>query len=982
MATRMQQRRGTAAQWISTNAGAGPVLNAGEIGWESDTNRFKIGDGVNNWSNLDYFADINSTVNPSFGTSIVFEGATADSYETTLQVTDPTADRTITLPDSSGTIALTSDIAELSQDAIDAALTAGTGIIKTYNDSANTLTLAVDTTAIQEKVSGVSNTEIGYLDGVTSSIQTQLDAKAPLSSPTFTGTLNAADITLSGNLTVNGTTTNINSTNLVVEDKNIIFGDTATPTDASADGGGITLKGTTDKTLNWVDSTDSWTSSENINLASGKTYFKNGTDIKDVSETLTNKTINATSNTITITSANVSDFNEAAQDAIGNSLGSGLSYNDSTGAVSVDTTTIQARVSGVSDTEIGYLDGVTSAIQTQLDSKAASADITELAQDAVNTALTAGTGITKTYNDSANTITVAVDTTAIQARVSGVSDTEIGYLDGVTSSIQTQLDAKSTASKTETLSNKSISLTSNTLTGTTAEFNTALSDSNFVTTGDTGTVTSTMIADGTIVNADINTSAAIALSKLATDPLARANHTGTQTASTISDFDTQVRTSKVTDLAAPISSFSMNSQKITSLATPTSDADAATKAYVDAATAGLNVHASVQAATTANITLASAIENGDTLDGVTLATGNRVLVKNQTDKTENGVYVVKASGAPDRATDYDSTPEVDAGDFIFVESGTANGKTGWVQTNVITTIGSDNIEFTQFSGVGTYTAGNGLTLTGSSFAIDTAVTQTRVSGVSDTEIGYLDGVTSAIQTQLDSKLASSTAASTYAPLSSPTFTGTVTIPNGAGLGTPTTLTLTNATGLPVSTGISGLGTGIATALAVNTGSAGAPVLFNGALGTPSSGTLTNATGLPISGLTSSTTTALGVGSIELGHATDTTIARGSAGVVTIEGVNVVTTSSTDTLTNKTLSSAVATTALTLNATAELRLADTDSTHYVGFKAPGTVSTNRIWTLPSADGTANQVLSTNGSGTLSWSTAGGGAAFSEFMLIGA
>ena len=102
MATRMQQRRGTASQWTSAN----PVLNAGELGWESDTNKFKIGDGTNHWADLDYFIDVNSTVNPAFGTSIVFEGATADSYETTLQVTDPTADRTITLPDATGTVVL------------------------------------------------------------------------------------------------------------------------------------------------------------------------------------------------------------------------------------------------------------------------------------------------------------------------------------------------------------------------------------------------------------------------------------------------------------------------------------------------------------------------------------------------------------------------------------------------------------------------------------------------------------------------------------------------------------------------------------------------------------------------------------------------------------------------------------------------------------------------------------------------------------
>ena len=96
-----------------------------------------------------------------------------------------------------------------------------------------------------------------------------------------------------------------------------------------------------------------------------------------------------------------------------------------------------------------------------------------------------------------------------------------------------------------------------------------------------GTITSADLVDGTIVNSDINAAAAIALSKLATDPLARANHTGTQTASTVSDFDTQVRTSKVTDLAAPTGSFSMNSQKIVSLGTPTANADAATKLYVD-----------------------------------------------------------------------------------------------------------------------------------------------------------------------------------------------------------------------------------------------------------------------------------------------------------------------------------------------------------------------------------------------------------------
>jgi hypothetical protein len=90
----------------------------------------------------------------------------------------------------------------------------------------------------------------------------------------------------------------------------------------------------------------------------------------------------------------------------------------------------------------------------------------------------------------------------------------------------------------------------------------------------------------------------------------------------------------------------------------------------------------------------------------------------------------------------------------------------------------------------------------------------------------------------------------------------------------------------------------------------------------------------------------------------------------------------ETLSNKTLSSAVATTAFTLNATAELRLADTDSSHYVGFKSPGTVSANKVWVLPAADGTAGQALSTDGSGNLSWATAAAGGADETLILMGA
>jgi len=221
---------------------------------------------------------------------------------------------------------------------------------------------------------------------------------------------------------------------------------------------------------------------------------------------------------------------------------------------------------------------------------------------------------------------------------------------------------------------------------------------------------------------------------------------------------------------------------VTLNADPQNALEAATKQYVDAATAGLNVHASVKAATTANITLASAVENGDVLDGVTLATGNRILVKNQTTKSENGVYVVAASGAPTRATDYDSAGEVDAGDFIFVEGGTVNGKTGWVQTNVIATVGSDDIEFTQFSGAGTYSAGNGLSLVGNEFRIDTAVTVDKTTAQTLTNKTLTSPVISGLYLSDNNIIVEGTddVHETTVTFTDPTADRTITFPNATG----------------------------------------------------------------------------------------------------------------------------------------------------------------------------------------------------------
>lgn len=199
----------------------------------------------------------------------------------------------------------------------------------------------------------------------------------------------------------------------------------------------------------------------------------------------------------------------------------------------------------------------------------------------------------------------------------------------------------------------------------------------------------------------------------------------TLTAAKISDFDTQVRTSRLDQMAAPTGSVSLNSQKITNLATPSADTDAATKGYVDATRSGLDVKQSVRAATTANITLSGE----QTIDGVSVVSGDRVLVKNQSTGANNGIYVASASSWA-RAGDFDTDSEVTGGAFTFVEEGTVNADSGWVlSTDGAITVGTTALTFAQFSGAGSITAGNGLTKTGNT--IDVVGTAGRIVANAD-----------------------------------------------------------------------------------------------------------------------------------------------------------------------------------------------------------------------------------------------------------
>lgn len=288
----------------------------------------------------------------------------------------------------------------------------------------------------------------------------------------------------------------------------------------------------------------------------------------------------------------------------------------------------------------------------------------------------------------------------------------------------------------------------------------------------------------------------------------------------------------LTDLSSPTASFSFGSQLLTNLLDPVSAQDGATKQYVDSVAQGLDAKASCVCGTTVSITLVG----GQVIDGVTVVAGDRVLVKNQSSASANGIYVVQTT-AWTRATDMDTWAEV-PNSFTFLEGGSTQADTGWVCTSAQGgTLGTTAINWVQFSGAGTYSAGTGLTLTGTQFSI--------------TNTGTAGTYGSATQT----------------PVFATNAQGQVT-------------SVTNTTITPAIGSVTGLGTGVATALAVNTGSSGAFVVNGGALGTPSSGTVTNLTGtasININGTVGATTATTGAfTTVSASGVITSTVATGTA----------------------------------------------------------------------------------------------------------
>jgi hypothetical protein len=384
----------------------------------------------------------------------------------------------------------------------------------------------------------------------------------------------------------------------------------------------------------------------------------------------------------------------------------------------------------VSSTEFNYLDGVTSAIQTQLNAKEAT--ITGGATTITSADLTASRALASNASGK-----VAVST---------VTSTELGYVSGVTSAIQTQLDAKQA-----TITGSATTIDTESLTASRAVISN--SSSKIAVSATTDTELGYLSGVTSAVQTQLGT-------KL-TNSNNLSDVSSTSTARTNLGLGT-IATQNANNVA-------LTGGTITGLGDPSSTSEAATKNYVDNLVAGLRTRAVARVASTTNVAISSGLENGDTLDGITLVTGNRVLLKDQSTPSQNGLYTVVASGAASRDTEYDTISEL-AGQLILVSEGSTHADDLFLcTTDTSATLGSSSISYTQvFPSSGGTVTSVGLADAGSSeftvtnspvtssgtinIAVNSiAATKIGAGTVDNTEFGYLNGVTSAVQTQLDSK---------------------------------------------------------------------------------------------------------------------------------------------------------------------------------------------------------------------------------------
>ena len=408
---------------------------------------------------------------------------------------------------------------------------------------------------------------------------------------------------------------------------------------------------------------------------------------------------------------------------------------------------------------------------------------------------------------------------------------------------------------------------------------------------------------GNIVKNPAFDAGAIAIAALSTNPLARANHTGTQTASTVSDFDTQVRTSRLDQMAAPTGSVAMNSQKFTGVASASSTGQYVEYTQWQNALNGTDWKTAVRVRTTANITLSGA----QTIDGVSIVSGDRVLVANQTTGSQNGIYAA-AVGSWARAVDQPASSSA-AADAVFVNEGTTYGNTQWTCGNDSGSdiVGTDALTFTQIGASTSYTADEStLHLTGSAFSIkSTYVGQSSITTLGTIATGVWQGTAVA-----NGYIASSLSGKTYEGMTITTSSGVFTLANSKTLTVSNTLTLTGTDTASIAFGSGGTvayTSSKLSAFAATTSSELAGVISDetgtGALMFATSPAIT--TGVGVGGAATTGNSAKFYGTVS-GSVTLSALATAGSGVLTLPGSTgaLVSTGDTGTVTNAMLGGSI------------------------------------------------------------------------------
>jgi len=623
-------------------------------------------------------------VSSAIQTQIDSKQATITGAATTIDDADLTASRAV-VSDGSGKVAVSAvtsteigyldGVSSAIQTQIDSKQATITGAATTIDDADLTVSRAlVSDGSGKVAVSAVTSTEIGYLDGVSSAIQTQLNAKAPLAGATFTGQVNMSDdLVVTGNLTVNGDTTTVNSENKVIQDRFIMLANAVSGA-PSADVGIFFNRGTSGNAAIYYDeSAKFFTLSETRDPDSNIAISPTGAANLAVGQF-----------TATSVKYNGADLNTAITDNRSGAVSTVYKDNLTASRAVVSDGSGKIAISAVTSTEIGYLDGVTSAIQTQIDSKQAT--ITGAATTIDDTNLTASRAV---VSDGSGKVAV-----------SDVTSTELGYLDGVSSAIQTQLDTKGTTTEATAIEARRVA----NIAGAVSTITTGnLSASKALVSDGSGKVTASAVTSTELGYVDGVTSAI-------QTQIDSKQATITGAATTIDDADLTASRAIVSDGSGKVAVSAVTSTEVGYL-------DGVSSAIQTQLTAGVTESTAIEARRAANI--AGAVS--------TITTGN-----------------LTAS----RAVVSDGSGKVAVSAVTATELGYVDGVTSAIQTQ---------IDSKQATITGAATTIDDADLTASRALVSDGSGKVAVSAVTSTEVGYLDGVSSAIQTQLTAGVTEATA---------------------------------------------------------------------------------------------------------------------------------------------------------------------------------------------------------------------------------